>query len=424
MTRNSVKPAKPTALNLSREMKLLLVLLLMVALVGGWYVWTSGRSADTLAQTPSATPTSDPPTQPTAPASQAEAAQGTGTDVNAVQPAGQVEVPSLPAFGQVDSGATSTPAEETPPIPGGINPDTPLAALPTVNPFRPLSVVTDGAGAGTASAPVTAQAPVTPAGSRLPGNEAASPVVRVPESRDTGALAISPIPGTGRPTSVNTPSVTGGAFPTPTLPGASSSVPRTEPVTLTPPRPTLPTATVPVTRPATRPGTPAGAAPTGRPATPTPSAPMQPPVAGVSVPQGNLDLNGLLGRAPAGNSTTDAAGTPTPAGTAGGQTVTALPTPGTPQPITQLGADSAAPATGTAAATNPLDRLVQSRDLAFNAAVLGPVNTAIFHGQDGFLVVSVGQTLPDSDVVVREVTATSVTLALGNDTKTLELDKR
>jgi hypothetical protein len=40
------------------------------------------------------------------------------------------------------------------------------------------------------------------------------------------------------------------------------------------------------------------------------------------------------------------------------------------------------------------------------------------------LVVSVGQTLPDSDIVIKEVTATSATLALGNDTQTLELDKR
>ena len=39
----------PLNLKLSREMKILLILLLMVALIGGWYVWTSTRNANVIA---------------------------------------------------------------------------------------------------------------------------------------------------------------------------------------------------------------------------------------------------------------------------------------------------------------------------------------------------------------------------------------
>lgn len=65
---------------------------------------------------------------------------------------------------------------------------------------------------------------------------------------------------------------------------------------------------------------------------------------------------------------------------------------------------------------------MQNRQIVLNAAVLGPVNTAILRSKDGFVVLSVGQTLPDSNAVLREVTATSATLALGDDITTLKLD--
>ena len=67
---------------------------------------------------------------------------------------------------------------------------------------------------------------------------------------------------------------------------------------------------------------------------------------------------------------------------------------------------------------------MQSRSLVFNAVVLGPINTAIFKTDKGFVVVPTGQTLPDSTVTLGEVTATSATLTLGSDSKILELDKR
>ncbi|EYB67301.1 hypothetical protein DEIPH_ctg044orf0010 [Deinococcus phoenicis] len=424
MTPTPVKP-RAASLKLSREMKVLLILLLMVALIGGWYVWTSGRAADAPAPTPPATPTGDPPTaDPQGNSGAGTPSAGTPDSGVTVQPDGQVDVPSLPAFGAVDGSGAATQAEQ-PPTPGGINPDTALAALPSANPFRPLSVDagangTNGAvqaNAPAPSSPDTGSAPAAPMND--PRNSA--PVVNDVPASSGGVLAISPIPGTRDPVTVTTPPVAGGAFPPPSLPGASSSGPEPRTVTLAP---------VPAPTPLPR----SQPTPTATPTSPVPTppartAPVRPPVAGVSVPQDNIDLGGLLAQAPSqgGNVANGgtAAGSPSPAGagTPSGQTATALPTPGTPQPITQLGGDSSETEPSTAP-QSALDQLVQSRDLAFNAAVLGPVNTAIFHTRDGFLVVSVGQPLPDSAVVVREVTATSVTLALGNDTKTLELDKR
>lgn len=94
------------------------------------------------------------------------------------------------------------------------------------------------------------------------------------------------------------------------------------------------------------------------------------------------------------------------------------PAPGTPQVITSLGQDA------SAGEASKLDQFVQQQQLTFNAAVLGPINTAIFQGKDGYVVVAVGQNLPDSSVTVREVSATRAVLSLGNDLKTLELDQR
>ena len=393
MTRSS---AKSTSFTLSREMKLLLVLLLLAALIGVWYIWTSGRTAEPEAQSPTGSPNTGSPNTSPAAGAPAEAAQGPQGAV-AVQPGSQVDVPTLPPYSTPETSAPATPAADTPPTPSGINPDTPLAALPSVNPFRPLALDANSTPSAPQSAPSSPRS--TPAASL---SQPVTPPVVTP-APVSGALAISPIPGSGGAVKVETPVVTGGAFPTPTLPGAGRSGPEPEVVTLTPP------ATV---TPQSQPRTPSARQPSS--AAP---APVRPPLAGMSVPQSSIDLTGTLASPSAekGNSAATAGASSAP--------VTSLPVPGTPQPITQLGVEGEE-ASASAEPASVLDRLIESRDLTLNAAVLGPVNTAIFHARDGFLVVSVGQSLPDSDVVVREVTAHSVTLALGNDTKTLELDKR
>lgn len=72
----------------------------------------------------------------------------------------------------------------------------------------------------------------------------------------------------------------------------------------------------------------------------------------------------------------------------------------------------------------PIEAYLATNGLSYEAVVLGPVNTGIFATKDGYVVLALGQTLPDSSIVVKDITATSVTLALGNEQKTLELQKR
>lgn len=418
MTSRPTEGGKPPLL--SREMRLVLVLLLLLALLGGWFVWTSGRDAAALADTPAPTPTGDPPAggdegQSTA----VTPAPGTGQDEAApsseaavpVEPSGEIEVPQIPAFGEAGETDAAETAEAVP-TPGGINPDTPLAALPGRNPFRPLELERTE-GSDTPAAPVAA-APETPAAADPVSLPASSP------APSSGALALSPLPGTGVSRPASTPSAAAtpspaarpsGALPTPTLPG-TGGVSVTRPTPATP----SPTANAPRTgrsstsspQPAATPATSGASRPSGSgPVTSRPSpagtgapvvsgtvppAPRPAPVAGVSVPRDPISL-----------------GTVTPAPAASAAPVPAT-TPGTPQPVTQFGME------GGASAASPLGTLVETRDLEFDAAVLGPVNTAIFRSKDGYVVVSQGQTLPDSDAVVREVRSSGVTLELGGET--------
>ncbi|MCP2014902.1 hypothetical protein L1280_002054 [Deinococcus sp. HSC-46F16] len=424
MTSRPTEGGKPPLL--SREMRLVLALLLLLALLGGWFVWTSNRDAAALADAPSPTPTGDPPAggEEGTDAAAVTPAPGTGQDGTPqdgatpgpeaavpVEPSGEIEVPQIPAFGQAEETEAGETAEAVP-TPGGINPDIPLAALPGRNPFRPLELERTEGGEAPASPVAAAPEPSAPADPvSLPASE--------PAPSTGGALALSPLPGTGAsrpaptPSAAATPSPTArpsGALPTPTLPGTGGvSVTRPAPAT------TSPTASAPRTsRPsasAARPTTASPAASTGRPpgnaaarpapATSRPSAavtgtvppaPRPAPVAGVSVPRDAIDLG---------------AAAPVPAASPAPAPATA---PGTPQPVTQFGLE------GGVSAASPLGTLVQTRALEFDAAVLGPVNTAIFRSKDGYVVVSQGQTLPDSDAVVREVRAAGVTLELGGET--------
>ncbi|WP_026299006.1 hypothetical protein [Deinococcus aquatilis] len=470
----------PLNLKLSREMKILLILLLMVALIGGWYVWTSTRNANVIADSgtgttgtggpdnsgtgndgpvviegaPSdGTPTTGTTTVVSPDGTGAENGTATGEEgtsgQNNVASNGTVTIPTLPPLGNDDGTVAGPNGEGTTvatPTPGGINPDTPLVLLPGVNPFRPLSVKTDANAAGTTpTGSVTAVNPSS--GNAAPSNTgtldnsgAVSNGGLDPLGTNGGAIPISPIPGSGETVPGDSADVSGGAFPLPSIPGADGSGTDSG-VTITPgipPVTPLPTTPDPViannggnstgsstSNPATGD---AGTGTNGAGTTPAepPLPPIKPPVAGVNVPGvsrvPNLTANAGSNAGTNGTASNGANGTVS--GTDGGVNAslpTTAPRPGTPQVITEL----APIGTGTPAeTTRPLDQSIAARELAFNAVVLGPVNTAIFRSKDGFLVVSVGQTLPDSDIVIKEVTATSATLALGNDTQTLELDKR
>jgi hypothetical protein len=65
---------------------------------------------------------------------------------------------------------------------------------------------------------------------------------------------------------------------------------------------------------------------------------------------------------------------------------------------------------------DPLNAFVTARGMSFVGVVLGPVNTAIFETKDGTVVVPLGATLPQSDVIVKTITADQVVLMQGQDT--------
>lgn len=390
MTRAPVK--------LSREMKVLLGLLLLVAAIGVYYLLTK-PSADDLASQPQPPVVAGGPGDDTIPVTPAEPDPAAGeTPGVAVQPDAQVEVEVIPPF-PTDGVATDPTAPapgDAPPTPAGINPEGTLAAVPGNNPFRPLQVTEDGsAPAGQTPAPATPDSTAPDTTARVP-----TPVVPAvdPLGSTGGPLGISPLPGAN-----GSESSSGGAVPVPVIPGGDGSTgPVAQPVVVTP---------IPGGDPiVVTPGTPAHPDPAPQP------APVKPPVAGVSVP-GVTSIPALT--ASAGGATNGTGGATNGTGGATGTPATATPTPGTPQVITDLGSGNA-----SVPALNELDAFVQTQELAFNAVVLGPVNTAIFRSKDGFVVVSVGQKLPDTQVTVKEVTATSATLSLGNNSKTLELDKR
>ena len=384
MTRAPVK--------LSREMKVLLGLLLLVAAIGVYYLLTK-PSAEDLASQPPPPVVAGGPGDDTIPVTPAEPDPAAGeTPGVAVQPDAEVEVEVIPPFpteNTVTDPASPAPGD-VPPTPAGINPEATLASVPSNNPFQPLQVTEDdSAPAGQTPAPT----PGTP-GTTASVPEPITPAVD-PLGSTGGPLAISPLPGANGADSSD-----GGAVPVPVIPGGDGSTgPVAQPVVVTP----IPAGTPVVVSP----GTPAQPVPAPQP------APVKPPVAGVSVP-GVTSIPALTG-GPAGGSTNGGATT----GTSGVAPATAAPAPGTPQVITDLGSGNA-----SVPALNALDAFVQTQELAFNAVVLGPVNTAIFRSKDGFVVVSVGQTLPDTQVTVKEVTATGATLSLGNNSRTLELDKR
>ncbi|MFC6591523.1 hypothetical protein ACFP81_05515 [Deinococcus lacus] len=221
-------------------------------------------------------------------------------------------------------------------------------------------------------------------------------------------------------TVTNTPgsnTVTFDAAPPPTLPGASDSGGDT------------------VSWDITEPGGSQGQGPVS--GTPSPDgASTTPPVAGVTAPK--LESPLALGRpstaggqpgaetatntGPAGVTVNNGAlGAATGTGATAGRPTTSapLPTPQNPDVLGQYGNDAQ-----TGASLTPLARTLSRNNLDFTGAVVGPRSTAIFHGDNGFMVTAVGEKIRNTDIVVREVTANSVTLALGKETLTLQLQKR
>ena len=68
------------------------------------------------------------------------------------------------------------------------------------------------------------------------------------------------------------------------------------------------------------------------------------------------------------------------------------------------------------AVIDSLTAFVNARGVSFVGVVLGPVNTAIFETKDGTVVVPLGASMPQSDVIVKTITADQVVLMQGQET--------
>ena len=429
---------------LSREMKILLGVLALGAAVGGWYVFsgvgtpapgdvtstvppqtstapqTSTVPPRTNAVPPQTGPKATTPSETTAPLLPGITA-GTGVTPGVAAGSvvvgdvsggtGPVDVAQVPFLNPQGSSAPGAGTQGNPtqgnPVPNdtalaGINPADPVAAVPSSNPFQPLTVINTNLPPAAAQ-PSSAAPPGTQPGNTVPGTSGVSvagavPLPNVPIagiSSGGAALGGSPSSGAGT-TSAGMPS--GGAIPLPVvpiggLPNPSAGSPGNGGAAAT------------AGNSNTGNSGPGGAAPVAR---PMPAAGSITP--GLAIPKlGGIPLGSISrGTTAPGNTSTQT----DPAATA--------PQPGV---ISQYGSANA-PAIPVAPVISALDQLVQSRSLVFNAVVLGPINTAIFKTDKGFVVVPTGQTLPDSTVTLGEVTATSATLTLGSDSKILELDKR
>ena len=398
---------------LSREMKILLGVLALGAAVGGWYVFsgigtpTPGDATSTVPpQTSTAAPQTGPKvttpsgmTAPVLPGVTAETGVTPGAAAGGIVAGdvsggtGPVDVAQVPFLNPQGS---STQGAETQgnSVPGdtalvGINPADPLAAVPSSNPFQPLTVINTNLPPATTAAAQPGTGGAAQPGNTVPGTSGVSvagavPLPNVPIAGiSSGGAALGGSPSSG-PGTISAGMPSGGAIPLPMVPIGGLPNPS-----------------------AGSPGnaSPGGAAPVARPM----------PAAGSITPGLTIPTLSSIPLGSISSGTTAPGNTPT-------QTDLAATAP-QPGVISQYGSANV-PAAPTAPVISALDQLVQSRSLVFNAVVLGPINTAIFKTDKGFVVVPTGQTLPDSTVTLGEVTATSATLTLGSDSKILELDKR
>ncbi len=456
---------------LTRETKLLLSALGLLALLGGWMVWNNSHQTQPISS--SVTPPAQTATRPGQNTTTPQSTPGQTTPATATpgdNKAGPVNVAPNTAAGKTDvvtappfpatapDGSTADPTVVVAP-PTGINPNQPLNGLNGRNPFKPIKLSTENQSQSTA--PISASNSPAPAPVTIsrPSSSAAqinSALANTPDPSTTGgALPVPRIPTTtatvpslGSSTSTtdsassnpNTDSGntadSGGALPVPTIPGATEAATaqtkaqarvQTTAGNQTPAQAATPAAdrgvsgrapTTTVKVPAIGRGGPAVTVPStatnGAQALPSePSAPATPPVTDLNVPSVSPDTG--TDATASGNSTTAQNGV-----------VATVPSSSNPQVMTSLGqAENSANSTaGTTADTTPIDTVISEHQLVFDAVVLGPSNTAVFRSNQGYVVVTVGQPIPNTNLVLQAVTATSATLAAGDTTKTLQLDKR
>lgn len=100
----------------------------------------------------------------------------------------------------------------------------------------------------------------------------------------------------------------------------------------------------------------------------------------------------------------------------------------------QAEADAAAAGAGSQASgppplavgASPLARYLRDRNYSFTGSVLGPVNVGVFRSDHDSVpvVVALGQTLPETDIVLTDLRGQQAELRLGENTQILTLDLR
>ena len=79
-----------------------------------------------------------------------------------------------------------------------------------------------------------------------------------------------------------------------------------------------------------------------------------------------------------------------------------------------------------AVGADPLSRYLRDNNVRFTGQVLGPLSVGVFraNGQQQPFVVTLGQTLPDTDIVLSDLRGYEASFSLGNQTQVLSLDTR
>lgn len=371
-----------SSLKLTREMKLALTGAALVGAVGGWYAWDASRlpAEPPLASAPSSA-APDTAAPKTADGDSAGTPDTASAAVTVTRPNNPVQIEQIPFLTTAQTTEQSSAPTSSSLPRDEVNAD---ANLP--NPFRPFSLA-----AQTPNAPGVSTAlpvPTAPQAPQVQRAQTPPPVVRAPQSPGLPLISAPiPLPSANVVSAAPFPN-TAPAASTPPLPGA---VPL--PVTATPPKAL----------------------------TVKPNLPRQkPPVPTLRAPAtASIRTPAAVAHPGAGSTTASGPGS----ATAAAPSVAVVPPVLTELP--DLTASTAPASTGPdSGPVNPLDAFLADQGLSYNAVVLGPVNTGIFQTKSGYVVVSIGQKLPNSDIVVKDITASAVTLALGDSQKTLELDKR
>ncbi len=362
---------------------------------------------------PAATPATSPTTAITTPNGTTPADTSTG-------PSRSLEVQPIPFL------VTAAPKTSTK-TPGAVAQASPNnRPRVSVNPFAPLNAQ-PAAPQATPTAQATAPAPSFNAPTQP--NVFSPATSNLPPIRPAPSVQVS---GTGQPLPSFPTQSNPGNTNRPSTPGTAAQMTTPKPNTVKPVPTAITTAKPQISAPV--------ATPT-RTDAPTPltagALPIAPSILREIVPQGPKDtgpnltpINPATPEVPANIPVISTPSTPTqPSDLKPSPSDPATPTPLSSTTPTTSATPPAPPTPPATVATptptsTPLSSFILSNKVAFVGVIIGPVNTAILETKDGTVIVPLGGTIPQSDVIVKSVTATQVVLMLGQETVTIDRSKK